>query len=107
MKSYNNIVQIFSERNGIQMYVDENEVEWYSLDDVMTVMEVNMDWYKHLFTVKSVMIGNDEVRFITKAAMMILLQNTETLYGEYLKLLAEYDSIRYKLDDIERKILGR
>lgn len=106
MKSYNNIVQIFSLRNDVQMYTDENDVEWYSLDDVMKVMPVNMDWYKHLFTVKSVMIGNDEVRFITKAAMMILLQNTDTLYGDYLKLLAEYDHIRVKLDEIERKLLG-
>ena len=104
MKSYNNIVQIFSERNGVQMYVDENEVEWYSLDDVMTVMEVNMDWYKHLFTTKVVIFEDKEVRYITKTAFLILLQNTETLYSSYLKLLAEYDAIRIKLDDIERKL---
>ena len=49
MKSYNNIVQIFSERNGVQMYVDENEVEWYSLDDVMTVIEVNYTTFIYVF----------------------------------------------------------
>lgn len=104
MKSYNNIVELFVERNGIEQFVDENNVVWYNLDNIIEVIDTNMDWYKHLFTTKIVVFEDKEVRYITKTAFLILLQNTETLYSSYLKLLAEYDAIRIKLEDLERKI---
>lgn len=104
MKSYNNIIELFVERHGIEQFVDENGVVWYNLDDVIKVIDTNMDWYKHLFTTKVVIFDDREVRYITKTAFLILLQNTESMYSSYLKLLAEYDAIRLKLDDIERKL---
>ena len=104
MKSYNNIVELFVERNGIEQFVDENNVVWYNLDNIIEVIDTNMDWYKHLFTTKIVVFEDKEVRYITKTAFLILLQNTETLYSSYLKLLAEYDAIRIKLEDLERKL---
>ena len=104
MKSYNNIVELFVERNGIEQFVDENNVVWYNLDNIIEVIDTNMDWYKHLFTTKIVIFEDKEVRYITKTAFLILLQNTETLYSSYLKLLAEYDAIRIKLEDLERKL---
>jgi hypothetical protein len=104
MKSYNNVVELFVTRHGIEQFTDENNVVWYNLDDIISVIETNMDWYKHLFTTKVVIFEDKEVRYITKTAFLILLQNTETLYSSYLKLLAEYDAIRIKLDDIERKL---
>jgi hypothetical protein len=104
MKSYNNIVELFVERNGIEQFVDENNVVWYNLDNIIEVIDTNMDWYKHLFTTKIVVLEDKEVRYITKTAFLILLQNTETLYSSYLKLLAEYDAIRIKLEDLERKL---
>lgn len=104
MKSYNNVVELFVERNGIEQFVDENNVVWYNLDSIIEVIDTNMDWYKHLFTTKIVVFEDKEVRYITKTAFLILLQNTETLYSSYLKLLAEYDAIRIKLEDLERKL---
>ena len=50
MKSYNNVVELFVERNGIEQFVDENNVVWYNLDNIIEVIDTNMDWYKHLFT---------------------------------------------------------
>lgn len=104
MKSYNNVVELFVERNGIEQFVDENNVVWYNLDNIIEVIDTNMDWYKHLFTTKIVVFEDKEVRYITKTAFLILLQNTETLYSSYLKLLSEYDAIRIKLEDLERKL---
>lgn len=104
MKSYNNVVELFVERNGIEQFVDENNVVWYNLDNIIEVIDTNMDWYKHLFTTKIVVFEDKEVRYITKTAFLILLQNTETLYSSYLKLLADYDAIRIKLEDLERKL---
>lgn len=104
MKSYNNVVELFVERNGIEQFVDENNVVWYNLDNIIEVIDTNMDWYKHLFTTKIVVFEDKEVRYITKTAFLILLQNTETLYSSYLKLLAEYDAIRIKLEDLEHKL---
>ena len=104
MKSYNNVVELFVERNGIEQFVDENNVVWYNLDNIIEVIDTNMDWYKHLFTTKIVIFEDKEVRYITKTAFLILLQNTETLYSSYLKLLAEYDAIRIKLEELERKL---
>lgn len=104
MKSYNNVVELFVERHNIEQFIDEHGVVWYNLDNIIEVIETNMDWYKHLFTTKVLVIDDKEVRYITKTAFLILLQNTETLYSSYLKLLAEYDAIRIKLDDIERKL---
>lgn len=104
MKSYNNVVELFVERNGIEQFVDENNVVWYNLDNIIEVIDTNMDWYKHLFTTKIVVFEDKEVRYITKTAFLILLQNTETLYSSYLKLLAEYDAIRIKLEELERKL---
>ena len=92
MKSYSNIVDMFAERFNVEKYVDEQDVTWYCLD---------VEWYKHLFTIKIVTIDDENLIFITKAAFVILLQNTKTPYGEYLKLLGEYDAIRLKLDAIE------
>lgn len=106
MKSYSNIVDMFTERFNVETYVDEHEVTWYCLDDISRIIDLNMDWYKHLFTVKLVTFDDKDVRFITKAAFVILLQNTKTPYGEYLKLLGEYDAIRLKLDAIENHLKG-
>ena len=104
MKSYNNVVELFVERHGIEGFEDENKVVWYNLEDILDVVEMNMDWYKHLFTTKIVIFEGREVRYITKTALVILLQQTDTLYSKYLNTLSEYDSIRLKLDDIERKL---
>lgn len=104
MKSYSNIVDMFTERFNVEKYVDEQDVTWYSLEDISKVIDLNMEWYKHLFTVKVVTFDDNNVRFITKAAFVILLQNTKTPYGEYLKLLGEYDAIRLKLDAIEQHL---
>ena len=104
MKSYSNIVDLFVERYEVETYTDEMNVVWYNLEDVAKVIDMNMDWYKHLFTTKVVVFDDKESRYITKAAMVILLQNTETLFGEYLKMLGEYDAIRLKLDVIESKL---
>ena len=104
MKSYNNVVELFVARHGIEQFTDENNVVWYNLDNIISVIETNMDWYKHLFTTKVVIFEDKEVRYITKTAFLILLQNTETLYSSYLKLLAEYDAIRIKLEELERKL---
>lgn len=106
MKSYSNIVDMFTERFNVETYVDEHDVTWYCLDDISRIIDLNMDWYKHLFTVKLVTFDDKVVRFITKAAFVILLQNTKTPYGEYLKLLGEYDAIRLKLDAIENHLKG-
>ena len=92
MKSYSNIVDMFAERFNVEKYVDEQDVTWYCLDDISKVIDLNMEWYKHLFTIKIVTIDDEN---------LILLQNTKTPYGEYLKLLGEYDAIRLKLDAIE------
>ena len=104
MKSYSNIVDMFTERFNVEKYVDEQDVTWYCLDDISKVIDLNMEWYKHLFTIKIVTIDDENLIFITKAAFVILLQNTKTPYGEYLKLLGEYDAIRLKLDAIENHL---
>lgn len=104
MKSFNNILEVFVEKFEIENFKDESDVCWYKVDDIRKVIPVNMEWYKHLFTVKTIMEGNDEYRFITKAALIILLQNTETIYGEYLKLLNQHDAIQLKLDMLEEEL---
>ena len=104
MKSFNNILQVFVDKFEIDNFMDEVGVDWYKVRDIEEVIPVNMDWYKHLFTVKTVMEGNDEYKFVTKAALIIMLQNTDTLYGEYLKLLSQHDSIQLKLDKIESEL---
>lgn len=104
MKSYSNIVDMFTERYNVEKYVDEQDVTWYCLDDISKVIELNMEWYKHLFTIKIITIDDMNLRFITKAALVILLQITKTPYGEYLKLLGEYDAIRLKLDTLEDQL---
>jgi hypothetical protein len=104
MKSFNNILEVFVEKFNIENFIDDTEVCWYNVSDIRRVIPVNMDWYKHLFTVKTVMKGNDEEKFITKAALIILLQNTDTIYGEYLKLLSQHDSIQLKLDMLEEEL---
>lgn len=104
MKSYSNIVDMFTERFNVEKYIDEHDVTWYCLDDISKVIELNMEWYKHLFTVKIITIDDMNLRFITKAAFVILLQITKTPYGEYLKLLGEYDAIRLKLDALESQL---
>ena len=104
MKSFNNILQVFVEKFKIESFADEANVDWYKVDDIKRVIPVNMDWYKHLFTVKTIVEGNDEYKFITKAALIILLQNTDTIYGEYLKLLSQHDSIQLKLDMLEEEL---
>lgn len=104
MKSYNNVVELFVERNGIEKSVDESGVVWYNLETIIKSIDTNMDWYKHLFTTKVLIEDGEQVRYITKTALMILLQNTETLYSKYLNMLAEYDAIRIKLDELERKL---
>lgn len=104
MKSFNNILQVFVEKFNVDTIVDETGTEWYKVEDVKRVIPVNMEWYKHLFTVKTLVEGNDEYKYITKAAMIILLQNTETIYGEYLKLLSQHDAIQLKLDALEAEL---
>jgi hypothetical protein len=110
MKSYNNITELFAANNNIESFVDEGGIYWYKLEDVEKVIPLNMEWYKSLFTLNTLVVNgvNGEetkfVTFMTKAALMIALQNTETKYGEYLRLLREYDSIRYKLDEIEDEL---
>ena len=104
MKSFNNILEVFVEKFEIENFKDESNVYWYKVEDIRKVIPVNMEWYKHLFTVKTIMEGNDEYKFITKAALIILLQNTETIYGEYLKLLNQHDSIQLKLDMLEEEL---
>ena len=104
MKSFNNILEVFVDKFNIEHFEDESNVVWYKVLDIKQVIPVNMDWYKLLFTVKTVMEGNDEVKFITKAALIILLQNTETIYGEYLKLLSQHDAIQLKLDMLEEEL---
>ena len=104
MKSFNNILEVFVDKFNIEHFEDESNVIWYKVDDIKRVIPVNMEWYKHLFTVKTVMEGNDEYKFITKAALIILLQNTETIYGEYLKLLSQHDAIQLKLDMLEEEL---
>jgi hypothetical protein len=104
MKSFNNILEVFVEKHMIENFIDENDVCWYNVDNIKQVIPVNMDWYKHLFTFKTVIEGDNEVRFITKAALIILLQNTETIYGEYLKLLNQHDAIQLKLDALEAEL---
>lgn len=104
MKSFNNILQVFVDKFNIENFEDESNVVWYKVDDIKRIIPVNMDWYKHLFTVKTIMEGDDEYKFITKAALIILLQNTDTIYGEYLKLLSQHDSIQLKLDMLEEEL---
>lgn len=104
MKSFNNILQVFVDKFNIEHFDDEMSVTWYKVSDVQKVIPINMEWYKHLFTVKTLMEGNDEYKYITKAAMIILLQNTETIYGEYLKLLSQHDAIQLKLDMLEAEL---
>ena len=104
MKSFNNILEVFVDKFNIEHFEDDSNVVWYKVLDIKQVIPVNMDWYMHLFTVKTVMEGNDEVKFITKAALIILLQNTETIYGEYLKLLSQHDAIQLKLDMLEEEL---
>ena len=104
MKSFNNILEVFVDKFNIDHFEDESNVVWYKVLDIKQVIPVNMDWYKHLFTFKTVVEGNDEYIFITKAALIILLQNTETIYGEYLKLLSQHDAIQLKLDMLEEEL---
>ena len=104
MKSFNNILEVFVDKFNIEYFEDESGIVWYKVLDIKQVIPVNMDWYKHLFTFKTVMEGDDEVKFITKAALIILLQNTETIYGEYLKLLNQHDAIQLKLDMLEEEL---
>jgi len=104
MKSFNNILEVFVEKHMIENFMDESNVWWYKVDDIKRVIPVNMEWYKHLFTFKNVVEGDSEVLFITKAALIILLQNTETIYGEYLKLLSQHDAIQLKLDALEAEL---
>ena len=104
MKSFNNILQVFVDKFEIDNFMDDAGVDWYKVQDIEEVIPVNMEWYKHLFTVKTIIEGNDEYKFVTKAALIIMLQNTDTLYGEYLKLLSQHDSIQLKLDKIEAEL---
>lgn len=104
MKSFNNILQVFVDKFDIENFEDESNVWWYKVDDIKRVIPVNMDWYKHLFTIKTIVEGDDEYKFITKAALIILLQNTDTIYGEYLKLLSQHDNIQLKLDMLEEEL---
>jgi hypothetical protein len=104
MKSFNNILQVFVDKFNIDHFTGMEcsvELEWYKVDDIKKVIPINMDWYKHLFTVKTVVVDDAEYAYITKAALIILLQNSDTLYGEYLKLLNQHDAIQLKLDEIE------
>ena len=104
MKSFNNILEVFVEKNEVSSFVDDAKVSWYNLDDIKRVIPVNMEWYKHLFTIKTVVMGDDEYKYITKTALIILLQNTDTPYGEYLKLLSQHDAIQLKMDMIEEEL---
>lgn len=104
MKSYNNITELFAANNNIESFVDEGGIYWYKLEDVQKAIPLNMEWYKSLFTLNTLVVNGEEIKFMTKAALMIALQNTETKYGDYLRLLREYDSIRYKLDEIENEL---
>jgi hypothetical protein len=104
MKSFNNILEVFVEKFEVRNFNDEGGVYWYNLDDIKKAIPVNMDWYKHLFTVKTIVEGDDEYGYITKTALIILLQNTDTLYGDYLKLLSQHDAIQLKMDMIEEEL---
>lgn len=104
MKSFNNILEVFVEKNEVANFVDDTGVYWYNLHDIKRNIPVNMEWYKHLFTVKTIVVGDDEYQYITKTALIILLQNTDTLYGEYLKLLSQHDALQLKMDMIEEEL---